>query len=163
MKFDFKNPMNLLRIEGWARDGEEDRQIAKRLHYTDTYFCDLKNRFSELSEALNRGRQPLDVLIENSLYKRAMGLKVKTVTKRWLTLPDGTQTDTEIIQEVTTELPPDVGALAYWLKNRKPDGWNKQPTRVDSTTNGNDIGGGIVIEIIDSTTQVKDDEENPSS
>ena len=52
---------------------------------------------------------------------------------------DGKQTETEIIQETETEYPPDTGAAMAWLKNRKPEEWNKQPIRVDATSNGKDI------------------------
>lgn len=122
-KFDFTDKHNLLKIEGWARDGWEDKQIAEALRYNETYFSELKGLKSELSEALKRGRQPLDILVENSLYKRATGLKVKTVVKRWMVLPDGTKTDTEILQETESEVPPDTGAAMCWLKNRKPEIW----------------------------------------
>lgn len=135
-KFDFYDKQNLLKIEGWARDGWEDKQIAENLRYNETYFSELKSKIPELSEALKRGRQPLDIIVENSLYKRATGLKVKTVIKRWLLLPDGTKTDTEILQETESEIPPDTGAAMAWLKNRKPESWNKEPIRVDTTSKG---------------------------
>lgn len=130
-KFDFQDKHNLLKIEGWARDGWEDKQIAKNLKYNETYFSELKSKITGLSEALKRGRQPLDIIVENSLYKRATGLKVKSVVRRWMLLPDGTKTDTEILQETESELPPDTGAAMAWLKNRKPKTWNQQPTKVE--------------------------------
>lgn len=144
-KFDFKNKQFLLKLEGLARDGWEDRQIADYLHYNETWFCELKKKYPELAEALDRGRQPLDVIIENSLAKRCMGMKVKTITKRWMNHPDGTQTDIEIIQETTTEIPPAEGSIQFWLKNRKPEQWNKQPEKIDVTSGGDKMKQVIVI------------------
>jgi len=132
-KYEYTDKHFLLKLEGWARDGWEDRQMAESLRLNETYFCELKTKFPEISEALKRGRQPLDIIVENSLYKRATGLKVKSIVKRWQVDTEGDKTEVEIIQETETELPPDTGAAMAWLKNRKPDEWNKQPAKVELT------------------------------
>ena len=41
-KFDFKDEENLIRIESWARDGLNDKQIAENIGYNETYFSELK-------------------------------------------------------------------------------------------------------------------------
>ena len=146
MKYDFSDPTNIAYIESYARDGLDNKQIAEKIGYNETYFSELVNSISELSEAIKRGRKPLDMFVETSLYKRATGtVKTKSITRRWMIDENGHQTTTEIVQEVETELPPDVGAIAFWLKNRKGDYWNKQPIRVDTTTNGKDITGSVDI------------------
>lgn len=48
-KFDFKDPHNLIRIEGWARDGLDDKQIAANIGYNETYFSELKALLSRKS------------------------------------------------------------------------------------------------------------------
>lgn len=138
-KVDFSDPETLILIEGYARDGFDDLQIAALLGYNSSYFSGLKNSKDEISKALKRGRKPLEIMVENSLFKRATGMKIKTIIRKWMVLPDGTQTDTEIIQETESELPPDTGAAMAWLKNKKPDVWNKQPIKIDSTTNGDSL------------------------
>ncbi len=125
--------MFLLQVEGWARDGYDDKQIAELLGLNETYFCTQKKNFPKLSEVLKKGRQPLSVLVENSLFKRATGMKVTTVIKKYIELPDGTTSEQAIIQETITEIPPDTGAAMAWLKNKKPEQWNKQPTKVAAT------------------------------
>ncbi|MEG2064983.1 MAG: hypothetical protein RRY23_07560 [Alistipes sp.] len=68
-------------------------------------------------------------------------------------------TDKVIIQEVESVLPPDVGAAALWLKQKKSDVWNKQPLRIDTTTNGKSVNREpLTIEIIDRTDQVRKDD-----
>ena len=119
--------MFLLEIEGLARDGWDDKQIAERYHITPQYFCQLKDKYVELFESLKRGRAPLTVNVENSLYKRAVGLEVKTIIKK--VTPDGE----EILQETITQLPPDTGACMAWLKNKKPELWNRQPVKIEQT------------------------------
>ena len=132
-KYDYADQEFLLEMEGLARDGWDDMQIAGKYLLEPTYFCRLKDKYPQLSQALKRGRKPLNMIVENSLYKRAIGLKVKTVVRRWMPKPDGGNTDIEIIQETETELPPDTGAAMAWLKQRKPEQWNKQPIKMEIT------------------------------
>jgi hypothetical protein len=146
VKVDFTDPTNLLIVEGMARDGLDNKDIAKYFNYTEWQFSrlvraenkDNPGEPSQLAQALRKGRKPLEIIVENSLFKRATGMKVKTITKRWMILPDGTKTDTEIIQETESELPPDTGAAAVWLKQKKPEIWNKQPVKIESNVNNTD-------------------------
>ena len=130
-KIDFKDKNTFLLIEELARDGLDDKQIAKKIGYNITYFCGLKKKYSELSESLKRGRKPLTYHVENSLFKRATGLKVKSVTTK--TIKDKQTGEIIAEEEITTEneLPPDTGAIAFWLKQRKPDNWNKASTNIN--------------------------------
>lgn len=157
-KHDFKNKDLLVSIEGLIRDGWDNKQVAKYLNYNETYFCKVIKENSELSEAIVRARKPLTFNVENSLYKRAVGMKVKTVIRRWAIDANGKQTDIEIIQETEQEIPPDTKAQQLWLSQKKPEVWNKQPLKVDATTNGKDINTSIVIEVIDRTEQIKKDD-----
>ncbi len=140
-KHDYADPMFLLQIEGWARDGYDDCQIAEMLDLNPTYFCTKKLEFPELPKALKKGRQPLEVLVENSLFKRATGLKVKTTVRKWVVMPneDGEDQNVEVVQETETELPPDTGAAMAWLKHKKPEMWNiatKMQMEQDINMNG---------------------------
>jgi len=148
-RLDYTDSMLLLEIEGLARDGFDDCQIAEILDVGPEAFSKNKRKRhpdgskSLLSLALERGRRPLSVLVENALYKRAIGqiVKTKATVTRFLELPDGTVTDTKIVQvtETETELPGDVNAQTFWLKHHKPDMYNVQPIRVDMTTKGNEL------------------------
>jgi hypothetical protein len=149
-KQNFRDPETLLVAEGLARDGLDNKDIAQYFGYSEPYFSELFNRIPELSEALKKGRRPLEVMVETSLFRRAFGgIKLKTQVRRFLEkrcscdgenkeCPDckGTGkaliTDAELVQETITELPPDVGAAALWLKQKKPDVWNRQPSKTES-------------------------------
>lgn len=63
----------LLMIEAWARDGLTQEDIAAKLGVALSSFCDYKNKFPELSDALKKGQEVADVEVENALFKRAVG------------------------------------------------------------------------------------------
>jgi len=173
-KVDFSDQNNLLIAEGLARDGLDNKDIAKHFNYSETHFSELINSIAELSEALKRGRKPLEIMVENSLFKRAFGgVKVTSQVRRFLEekcecegfnkkcqICKGTGkriiTDIEIVQETVTELPPDVGAAALWLKQKKPDIWNKQPIKIDQNVNAT---GNINLMFADAPLTTKDIEE----
>lgn len=148
----YEDDMLLVECEGFARDGYDDYQIAEILGVETGTFSRNKRKKrkdgspSLLSLALLRGRRPLDVFVENSLYKRCMGLKVtKTKTIKKLEFNPLTMENETVIYEETeiTELPPDVNAANLWLRNRKPDFWNAQTTKLDHTTNGKDMPAAV--------------------
>lgn len=144
LKRDFENDAELLVfVEGWARDGLEDKQIAEKLGYNESHFSTLKGKNPKLSNALKKGRAPLDFVVETSLYKRASGQAIQrtvTTVKKDI-LVDGVPTGAvEVLTtETVTTLPPDTGAGMAWLKQRKPELWNKQPSRIDVTSNGKEV------------------------
>lgn len=63
----------LIKIGGWARDGLTDEQIAENIGIANSTLYDWKNKFSEFSEALKKGKDVADRQVENALFKRALG------------------------------------------------------------------------------------------
>lgn len=111
---DWITPEGLIKIEGWAKDGLTDKQIAEdKIGITERAFTGWKSRFPELVEALKQGKEVADCLVENALYKRAVGYRYEEVTY---------ENDKEI-KRVVKEALPDVTAQIFWLKNRKPEEW----------------------------------------
>lgn len=113
---------NLTRIEGWARDGLTDKQIANdKIGIAENTFCAWKNKHSEILEALKKGKAPVDIEVENALLKRALGYEYEEVTTEKRELPDGKIE--KHIKKVTKAVIPDTTAQIFWLKNRRPDKW----------------------------------------
>lgn len=63
-KFDFDDEQNLIRIEGWARDGLDDKQIAANIGYSEAHFSVLKGKLPKLSKAI-----PITSSTRNTLRK----------------------------------------------------------------------------------------------
>ena len=66
-------PEGLLLIEGWARDGLTDEQIAHNMSINVSTLYDWKKKYNEISEALKKGKEVVDYLVENALLKNALG------------------------------------------------------------------------------------------
>lgn len=115
----------LLSLEGWARDGLSDKQIAKNIGVSVSTLCEWKNRFPELSEAIKRGKRPVDVQVENALYRSALGFKQTVKKPIKLRRKDGS----EFIEygEEEVYIAPNITAQIFWLKNRKPEYWRDKP------------------------------------
>ena len=114
-------PDGLSLLEGWARDGLTDEQIAENIGITATTLYEWKNRFPEISEALKKGKEVVDIQVENALLKRALGYEY---TEERIEISD--KDGRKVIQTVKTVLP-DTTAQIFWLKNRRPDKWRDKP------------------------------------
>ena len=122
-------PEGLLKLEAWARDGLTDEQIAANAGIATATLYDWKKRHPEVSEALKKGKEVVDVQVENALLKRALGYTY-TETKKERTA-EGVRTTTTI-----KEVVPDTTAQIVWLKNRRPDRWrDKQDIHVSGSLN----------------------------
>lgn len=110
-------PESLIKLEGWARDGLTDEQIAQNMGINPATLYVWKNNYPEISESLKKGKEVVDYEVENALLKRALGYTVKEekLTK-----------DGEVV-ELEREVPGDVTAQIFWLKNRKPGVWRDKP------------------------------------
>ena len=122
----------LLKIEGWARDGLTDEQIAYNMGIHTSTLYEWKKRYKELTEALKKGKEVIDRQVENALLKRALGYKY-TETKE-MAGDDGRT----IVTVTEKEVVPDTTAQIFWLKNRKPKDWrDKQEIETSGETTVN--------------------------
>ena len=103
----------LLKIEGWARDGLTDEQIAQNIGISRSTLNEWKNKYSDILDTLKKGKEVVDLEVENALLKRALGYKYDEVTYEF----------GEEVKRVRKEVVPDTTAQIFWLKNRRPDKW----------------------------------------
>lgn len=120
-------PDGITRLEAWARDGLTDEQLAAKIGITATTLYDWKKKYPVISEALKRGKEVVDVEVENALLKRAMGYEYTET--RTETSDDGT-VKTIVMQKT---MPPDTTAQIFWLKNRRPAVWRDKQQVEHST------------------------------
>lgn len=74
-------PEGLLKLESWARDGLTDEQIAANAGITRSTLGEWKKKYSDISDALKKGKEVVDIQVENALLKRALGYTYKEITK----------------------------------------------------------------------------------
>ena len=107
----------IIKLEGMARDGLINEDIAKKIGIHPSTLYDWQKKYPEISDALKRGKEVVDIEVENALLKNAVGF-TETLNKVKV-LNDG-----EIIKyEEETYYPPNTTAQIFWLKNRKPKEW----------------------------------------
>lgn len=96
---DWLEPGKLTLLQGWARDGLTDAQIAQKIGISIRTLANWK-KYSTVKDgrevrpilkALKDGKEVVDIAVENALLKSAL---------------EGNTT-----------------AMIFWLKNRRPDKW----------------------------------------
>lgn len=128
-------PEGLLKIGGWARDGLTDEQLASNMGISRTTLNEWKKRFPNISDTLKKGKEVVDIQVENALLKRALGYQYKEITEEEKYNPITEEFNIRVTKIVTKEVAPDTTAQIFWLKNRRPDKWrDKQAEEADTET-----------------------------
>lgn len=126
-------PEGLLIIEGWARDGLIDEQIAKNIGISRSTLSVWKTKYPDISDALKKGKEVVDREVENALLKRALGYRYTETTKEAVKDPETGEVKMTVTKEVTKQVSPGTTAQIFWLKNRKPDKWRDKQEYEDHT------------------------------
>lgn len=124
----------LIVIQGWARDGLNNQQIAHNMGISAKTLYEWQNKYSEFGNTLKKGKEVVDRQVENALLKRALGYSVEEVTRErmYVRNAEGKQildadgmpmSELAITKKVTKHITPDTTAQIFWLKNRKPNEW----------------------------------------
>lgn len=98
-----------------------EKQIAEYLGVGYSSWCDYKNKYSELSDALKKGRESLVLELKSTLIRKARGFNYsekKTIKE------NGHIVREEIYEKASL---PDVAALNLLLKNYDKDNWSNDP------------------------------------
>lgn len=114
----------LIKLQGWARDGLSDEQIAHNMGISRSTLSEWKNKYSDIADTLKKTKEIVDREVENALFKRAMGYKYDEVTYE----------RGEEVKRVTKEVAPDTTAQIFWLKNRKPAEWRDKIEQQQTVT-----------------------------
>lgn len=126
----------LLKIEAWRRDGLNYAEIAHNMGITEKTLYEWVNKYSEISEALKKGREVADILVENALFKRALGYEYEEVTTEIRKVPmvgkngNTYEREEKHVKKTTKMVLPDTTAQIFWLKNRKPTVWRDRQDQV---------------------------------
>lgn len=127
-------PEGLLKLEAWARDGLTDEQIAKNAGINPATLYDWKKKYPEISKSLKKGKEVVDIQVENALLKRALGYPYEEIKTE--ETAEGRK-----VTITTKEVIPDTTAQIFWLKNRRPDKWRDK----QDIEHSGQIGGVTIV------------------
>ena len=82
------------------------------------------DKFPEFAKAINKGREVVDIHVENALLKKALGYDYTEEVKERKHINGKPQM--VVTKVVTKHVPPDTTAQIFWLKNRRPDRWKEK-------------------------------------
>jgi transposase-like protein len=123
------SPDGLTRLEAYARDGLTDKQIAANMKIAPKTLYAWMKTHSRIKAALERGKEIVDVEVENALLNNALGFKEtvkKPIKVKTVTYENGKRVkEVERIEYADEEVfcAPETRAQMFWLKNRKSDAW----------------------------------------
>jgi len=103
----------LIKLEGWAKDGLTDEQIAYNIGINAATLYKWKSKYSEIDKSLKRGKEVVDRLVENAMFKEILGYEYTEETA----LQSGE------IKQIRKYARPNPALTIFWLKNRKPKEW----------------------------------------
>ncbi len=142
-------------VEGWARDGLVEKQIAHNLGVAVSTLSLYKKDHPEFLEALARGKEVVDVEVENDLLKKCHGynatvkktFKVKEVeydpdTGRRLREYERLETGFDEVH-----VPADTTAIMFWLANRLKGKWAYKPQPETGADEGEESGVVLLPEV----------------
>ncbi|MBR8535420.1 helix-turn-helix domain-containing protein [Carboxylicivirga sediminis] len=128
--------------EGYARDGLNDEQIAEKLGISRAAYYRYQKQHVDFLDAIKRGKAPVDADVENALLKRALGFEYEEVSTEYEKDPKTGKPTPVKTKKTIKRVPPDVGAIAFWLKNRKPEQWRE---KIDHTSGGKEMQAAVVM------------------
>ena len=120
-----------VRLQGWARDGLSDDQLADKMGVCPSTFYAWKNRYPEISEALREGKEVADRKVENALYNSCFDRKItirRPFKVKEVYYNDGKRCEREHVMygEEDVAIPANEKAIEFWLANRKPEKWSRK-------------------------------------
>lgn len=110
-------------LQGWARQGLSDEQIAHNIGVSRSTLKVWKKNYPAISATLKKGKAVADFEVENALFKRATGFTTVEETEELVK-----DVGLTVTKRVTKYVSPDTAAMIYWLKVRDPKHWQENLT-----------------------------------
>ena len=104
--------------------GATNAVLAERFEVSRSTIDNWIASIPDFSDAVRKGREVADGAVVSALYARAIGLQ-RRMTKVFC------QDGKPITVDYAVELPPDVRACIFWLRNRRPQQWREDRPIVD--------------------------------
>lgn len=110
----------LAEISEWCETLTEE-QICKKLGVGTSAWSEYKKEYSELTEAIKKGRQDLVIKLRSALIKKAVGYEYEE--RKYYTDDSGKKR----MEKTVKYSHPDVAAINLALKNYDRDNWSNDP------------------------------------
>ena len=124
-------PENLERVTNWAANGCTNAEVAANMGVNVSTLRRWMKSHGAICAAIKKGRCLARESIENALFAKATGKSTVTTTVEEFKgeLLDGKPHSGAITRRTETrQLPPDTGAIIFYLKNRCPDRYSDRRT-----------------------------------
>lgn len=103
-----------------------DKEIADFFEVSESTYYKWQTEYPQFSEAIKKGKIKADSKIASSAFKKAHGFHYTEKKTIYDLVTDEDGEEKEVITgrvETTKYVPPDTGAFAFWLKNRRKQQW----------------------------------------
>lgn len=77
-----KTEEGLLQLEAWARNGLTDEQIAANMGIRRETLIEWKKKYPNISNTLKRGKEVVDIQVENAITQEKSRLLSKVIVKK---------------------------------------------------------------------------------
>ena len=155
-----ENEEKLTILAAWARAGKTDDEIAKLVGISRSTLGEWKKKHEKIGEALSTGKDYADRLVENSLYRAALGYTVtnkKPIKTRHVTYENGKKIKADEVNEhaeETVHVEGDTKAIVFWLENRMPE-WRKRCEEIKNSNIEDENGVGLIVMGTEQADEIK--------
>lgn len=108
-------------ITFWKRNGNTDEEVAKALGISRQSLYNYRKNHEELRIALKEGKERACAIIENTLFKRAIGYEYEETHKELVEDEKTGEKDFKVTKIYKRTVPPSDSLLQFLSKNWMPD------------------------------------------
>lgn len=148
-------------LAAWKRDGLTIEKICERIGINRHTMTRWQNDFPEIKEALSRGKELVDYMVENALLKAALGYTTKEIKVTLGKKAINGEVFTVLKETTTKHVGPNAVACLAWLNNRKHEQWKRNR---DNCVEYNEEDSNVTVKIIrgkGGTKNVENDSVEP--
>ena len=136
-------------LEAWGRKGLTRDEIAENMGISRSTLSAWIKKCPDISDAIKNARAYACARVENALFKKAVGYEYtqqRPVKVKKTAFENGRKVKEEeeiVMVDETVVVPPDLGAIIFYLTNRLPADW--QNNRQFDPNDEKSDGGAIVF------------------
>lgn len=111
----------LPKVEQLAASGLNNKQIAEAICIGEKTFYEWMQRYPQFSHSIKKYRGVADIMVENALFKSAIGTEYDEIKKERKFNKKTGQFEVVVTEVINKYIPGNSTAQIFYLKNRMPD------------------------------------------